>query len=744
MKKIYFLLLALGLFTSVNAQIINFPDANFKVKLLQSGPSNPIAFYSNGMGFEIDTNNNGEIEETEALNVTNLRLSNSNIISVEGINYFRNLRYLYVDGNQMSTLSVTDLLNLRELNCNNNQLASINLVNLPRLAFLDCINNQLVSLNLPNLPSLRHLECSQNQISSLDLRNLSSLTYLYCNDNLLTEINVNENLNALFCSNNQLNSLDLSDSHDLRFLNCSYNPLTFLFLKNNSLERDLVGETVVSQVFNFSNIPNLRYICADDFQIEAINNKIIEYAYTNCHVNSYCSFTPGGTHYTIQGNSKFDENNNGCDMSDLNLTNLRFNITNGSNSGIAISNDSGNYSIPVQAGAYTITPVLENPSYFNVSPSTVNVTFPAQASPFNQDFCVAANGVHPDLEIAIIPINAARPGFEAMYKLVYKNKGNTTQSGTVNLNFNDAVLDFVEANPVVSAQTVNNLSWNFSNLLPFETREIIFTVNVNSPMETPAVNGGDILTYTATISSPVADEIPSDNTFVLNQTVFNAYDPNDKICLEGNTITPDKAGEYVHYMIRFENTGTANAQNIVVKDMIDTAKFDIASLVPMKGSHSFVTNITSGNKVEFIFENINLPFDDANNDGYVAFKIKTVPTLVNGDTFSNSASIYFDYNFPIVTNTATTTIAALNNQDFEFSNYFRLYPNPVHDVLNITTKETITISSVSIYNTLGQLVVVIPNAQNTKTIDVSNLTTGNYFIKINSDKGTSNTKFIKQ
>jgi hypothetical protein len=196
-------------------------------------------------------------------------------------------------------------------------------------------------------------------------------------------------------------------------------------------------------------------------------------------------------------------------------------------------------------------------------------------------------------------------------------------------------------------------------------------------------------------------------------------------------------------MIRFENTGTANAQNIVVKDMIDTAKFDIASLVPMKGSHSFVTNITSGNKVEFIFENINLPFDDANNDGYVAFKIKTVPTLVNGDTFSNSASIYFDYNFPIVTNTATTTIAALNNQDFEFSNYFRLYPNPVHDVLKITTKETITISSVSIYNTLGQLVVVIPNAQNTKTIDVSNLTTGNYFIKINSDKGTSNTKFIK-
>jgi hypothetical protein len=64
-------------------------------------------------------------------------------------------------------------------------------------------------------------------------------------------------------------------------------------------------------------------------------------------------------------------------------------------------------------------------------------------------------------------------------------------------------------------------------------------------------------------------------------------------------------------------------------------------------------------------------------------------------------------------------------------------------VLNISAKESIEVSSINIYNTLGQLVLVIPNAQNTKTVDVSSLTTGNYFIKINSDKGTSNTKFVK-
>ncbi|KGO91091.1 DUF7619 domain-containing protein, partial [Flavobacterium enshiense] len=162
-------------------------------------------------------------------------------------------------------------------------------------------------------------------------------------------------------------------------------------------------------------------------------------------------------------------------------------------------------------------------------------------------------------------------------------------------------------------------------------------------------NDGDILHYTTAVTSAATDEMPNDNTFVFHQRVVNSYDPNDKTCIQGTTIAQSQVGKYVHYMIRFENTGTFPAQNIVVKDMIDTNKFDINSLVPLKGSHPFVTNITSGNKVEFIFENINLPFDDANNDGYVAFKIKTKPSLVVGNTFSNSASIYFDYNFPIVT-----------------------------------------------------------------------------------------------
>jgi hypothetical protein len=252
------------------------------------------------------------------------------------------------------------------------------------------------------------------------------------------------------------------------------------------------------------------------------------------------------------------------------------------------------------------------------------------------------------------------------------------------------------ANPVTTTQTSNNLSWNFTNLKPFETREITFTMNVNSPMEIPAVNNGDILNFTTTITSSATDETPTDNTFTLNQTVVGSYDPNDKTCLEGSVITPELIGQYVQYMIRFENKGTSAAENVVVKDMIDLTKFDISTLIPTSGSHSYVTKISEGNKVEFIFENINLPFDDANNDGYIAFKIKTLPTLVVKDSFTNEANIYFDYNFPILTHNATSTFKTLGTQDFDFARYFTVYPNPAKSELNITAKETINVNSISV------------------------------------------------
>jgi hypothetical protein len=735
MKNLYLALLSFLFFNAVNAQIdpiINIPDANFKSILLYSSPTNSIAENLAGNFFKIDANSDGEIQISEAQQVLRLLINRNSTTATRTIN---------------DITGILSFSNLISLQCISHNITSLDISNHPNIQYLYCGGNNMTNLNVSNCPSLSDLAVGSSLLSSFNSTSTHGLVHLELSFSLFTTFNPNlyPNLTELRCNNNLLTSLDVSNCHNLYTLYCQNNQLRSIIIKNGSFN---------ASDFRFFNNPNLNYICCDSDadlgltgggmgEVGVVQNNLNSLGYSNCVVNSYCTFTPGGTFYTINGNAKYDINSNGCDALDITIPNLRLNqSTSGNLTGVYLGNATGNYSIPVQAGTHTITPILQNPTYFTVSPTTATVTFPTATSPFTQNFCVTANGTHPDLEVNILPINRARPGFDATYKIVYKNKGTNTQSGTVNLQFDDAVLDFVSATPTVGTQTVNNLNWAFSNLLPFESRSVLVTLNLNSPMETPPLNSGSVLVNNATITSPATDDTPLDNTFAFNQTVVNAYDPNDKTCLQGTTVGTAKIGDFVHYMIRFQNDGTAAAQNIVVKDMIDTAKFDIATLIPVDGSHSFTTKISETNKVEFIFQNINLPFATGSNQGFVSFKIKTKSTLVLGNSFSNSANIYFDYNFPIVTNTYTTTIAALATQDFEFSKYFSLYPNPAKDILNIEVKNDIEISSISVYNMLGQLVLVSTSTD--KTIDVSGLRTGNYFVKITTEKGSANSRFVKE
>ena len=633
--KILFIVLAFS--TIASAQIINFPDPNFKARLLQANTFNMIASTvtptDNGYVAsynKIDTNNDGEIQVSEALLIKYLRVSTANITDVTGVNEFKNLKYF------------------------------------------NCTTNQITDVDVSGLQQLRILHCQANDLNTMNLKN------------------------------NNPNSW-----------------LTLDFFSNDFIS----------------------YICADDEDVTFVKNRALLYAYNYCNVNSYCSFVPGGTFYTLQGNNKFDTNTDGCDANDPVLSNLKYNIINGTISGSMISNNSGNYSIPLQAGTHTITPQLEIPSYFNVSPPQIQVTFPGTTSPHTQNFCITPNGNIQDLEVVFAPTSPARPGFNANYTLMYKNKGNQIVSGNVTLTFMDAVLDLLSSSVTPTSQEINELSWSYSNLLPFETRTIDLVFNVNSPQETPAVDNGNELAYAAFIGPAENDATSLDNYHQFKQIVVGSYDPNDKTCVEGTALDIANVGKFVNYVIRFENTGTYPAENVVVVDNIDTAKFDINTIVPLHSSHNFVTRITNINKVEFIFEGINLPFDDANNDGYVIFKIKTKPTLVVGNTFSNKANIYFDYNFPIITNNFTTTIQnTLGLQENDFSNDIIAYPNPVKAFVNFKTRHAII--KIEIYDIAGRK--LSSNSVSENKIDLSELKAGSYILKIFTEKEIMICKIVKE
>ncbi len=409
-------------------------------------------------------------------------------------------------------------------------------------------------------------------------------------------------------------------------------------------------------------------------------------------------------------------------------------------------NEYGDYKLNAYLGEYLIRPILSNSDYFNISPESITVTFPDSISPYEQDFCITPNGTHNDLEVTIIPIEQARPGFETDYKIQIANVGNTILFSDLQLTFESELMDFISSSEAPGSVDDDKINWTFSEIKPFETYEIIITFELNTPTETPPLNDGDVLHLYASVDSGEEDSDPSNNIHQLYQTVVNSFDPNDKTCLEGDQLRPEMVGDFVHYMIRFENTGTAEAVNVVVRDSIDPQKFEISTLQIVDASHELETRINDGNIVEFIFKDIYLPFEDETNDGYVVFKLKTRDDLTLGDIFENQAAIYFDYNAPIITNVASTEIAiplSTNHINIDDSK-IRVFPNPTSTYLNVSSEYLLR--EVSIITSTGSILkkVTYFGSTHSDNIKLNNLAHGIYFVEILTEKGSVTRKIIKE
>ncbi|MCW1148833.1 delta-60 repeat domain-containing protein [Flavobacterium sp. TH16-21] len=139
---------------------------------------------------------------------------------------------------------------------------------------------------------------------------------------------------------------------------------------------------------------------------------------------------------SVSGTFIYDADSNGCTVADGTLTGTVM-VTNGSSTAVAPTNHLGGYFNYIYAtGTYTLTPILANPAYFTI-PAPGTATF-ASTTSGNQtvDFCFTANGTHNDLQVTVIAVTPARPGFDATYKVIYKNQGTHTQTtGTVSLAF---------------------------------------------------------------------------------------------------------------------------------------------------------------------------------------------------------------------------------------------------------------------------------------------------------------------
>ena len=742
-------------FDLIVQQNVYIPDANFKAKLIALG---------------VDTSNDGEIQYTEALIPTSLDISNLSIGNLTGIEAFINLTSLNCENNNITYLQINSST-MQELNCQNNpiqnlsfsggNLTILNVSNCPNMSSIYCGGNAISTLDLTGKPNLTSVFCELNQITALDVTGSPNLQYLSCRNNLIPVLDLTNNtaLTDLNCGVNLMTSLDVSQCVNLINFHCHTLPIysldvsnspnlcNFLCIYNNNLTQLNIknGSNNCYTQFGIHDNPNLQFVCTDDDETTHFENYFTSLG-ANVNINSYCNFTPGGDYNTITGQIKLDADNNGCDAGDLPQQFIKVRLCSPIDCGSTFTNLNGNYMFFTNANSFGWSPDIENPSWFSFSPSNGTVLFSdINNNTATQDFCIVPNGNHQDLEIVIEPINPARPGFDATYKIVYKNKGNNMVSGNLTFNYNDSILDFISATVAPSSQNAGVLNWNYTNLLPFESRSFYLTLNVNSPTETPPVSIGTLLSFNATINPIATDENQVDNQFALTQTVIGSYDPNAITCIEGENLATTEIGKYLHYGITFENIGNYYAENVVVKDIIDTTKYDINSIQLLDTSHPVYTRIT-GNVVEFIFQNINLAATSGNppvgGHGDILFKIKSLDNLVNGDMVTKSAKIYFDYNAPIDTNIAETTYSNLNNSIFQLDNSVSVAPNPTNSFISITSK--FNIKSIELFDVQGRILETSFENNTKSKIDLSGKQNGIYFLKINTENGSKVEKIVKE
>jgi len=91
-----------------------------------------------------------------------------------------------------------------------------------------------------------------------------------------------------------------------------------------------------------------------------------------------------------------------------------------------------------------------------------------------------------------------------------------------------------------------------------------------------------------------------------------------------------------------------------------------------------------------------------------------------------------------------TPLGASVNENTQGENSISMYPNPVRDILTISSEENFKDCLIKMYNITGELLLENSvDADNRHNIDMTNYSNGIYFIEVKQDKSISRQKVIK-
>lgn len=318
----------------------------------------------------------------------------------------------------------------------------------------------------------------------------------------------------------------------------------------------------------------------------------------------------------------------------------------------------GIYTVLLDKGTFHAKLIIPDSALYTTYPVNPVISFNTYLNTDTLDFALVPRSNSKDLRVDLLPVNRARAGFEAAYQVKYENNGPFPVQQVVLSLVIDHRSTYTFTSVPFDEHKGDTLIWRFNELEAFATGIIDVRALLDAP---PSIMPGDSLVLRAEILPVAGDLKPLDNEAGFKQFVGVAYDPNDKTEIHGNDFNTRHIaeGEYLKYLIRFQNTGNDTAFTVYVRDTLSD-KVDWNSLEMIAASHDYALQIREGNQLEWRFNKIMLVDSNTNepaSHGFIAYRIKPKNTLQTGDTVKNTASIYFDFNPPVITNTAHSVVS---------------------------------------------------------------------------------------
>lgn len=656
----------------------------------------------------LDCDNDGTIESYTMNNVPVIADGTTTSYTGASVNGYVNLTYSAQIGNY--TVSV----DTSWLNANNYVISPSSTSQLSVTSSTD-LDSAYIILNCANL-----------------LTNLCVSGTIFCDTNMNGVLNSGENVIAnapISISNNGNNYLVYSNAngqYSLTYSGTVGSPtvisLNGLWMSQNNYTAQNIVFTTLGTACGSPSTQNIPMICSTS------NPSLCAAAIVYCDANG----------------------NNIMDTGENPLQNAPVTFYNGNNPAITAYTDSAGWVIV--CGNYFNTNLITaqiNPYWLTQHGYTVtNSMLTLQAinaqTPSPGMFAVNCGGTTSnacdDLWTTVTPWIGYFQGTTATIRLNFGNYGPGTAT-TYGLSLSYPV----GVTPVVSSISIpgytisgNTISWNLTNA----AAGYAFTDYIQFTLPSGLINGAQhYFTSNITATGSNTDCNYANNDGSLLQILGNSYDPNDKTVHQAEQMSP-VITDNLTYTIRFQNTGTAPAQNVHILDTLST-NLDWSTFDLIYSSH-YMNVIDLGNGVrKFDFPQIWLPDSTSNepeSHGMIVYRIKELVTNGEGEEIFNTAHIYFDWNPAIVTNTTYNINTSLGIE--ELGNSSVIYPNPAST--NFTIKANERIEQIRIYDMLGKEWKNSRPTSTNPTVDISTLPEGIYLVNVSTEKGTFTERLIKQ